>query len=67
MKLINRHIKKFEQFIQNSKDPNEEEKKELKKKKLSEPVPEDPEETDPEEENILDEIKEYFSKKNFKY
>jgi len=34
MKLIQRHIKKFEQFISilNSKDPNEENENEMKKK-----------------------------------
>lgn len=69
MKLITRHIKKFEQFIQNSKDPNDEKSKhkEIKEKPTKpEPTPDEDEETQDEQEekekDIIQEMNDYFKK-----
>jgi hypothetical protein len=73
MKLITRHIKKFEQFIESPKDSNQKSEKDPKKKTQSEPgsdkeemdgtsKDEDDEIQSKKEKDLLDELNEYFSK-----
>jgi len=63
MKLIKRHIQKFEQFIQNPKYPKDEVKRKCKKEPEPE-IQEDDEEIQENPENdekdIIDELNEYF-------
>ena len=69
MKLKSHLIKKFEQFIQNPKDPNEEKlkTKEIKKKPTKPELTQDeedgtPDKSDDTEKNLIDELNEYFKK-----
>jgi len=68
MKLKPNHIKTFEKFIQNKKDPNEKEQPEIKKKKIDDPdgieIDELP---DDENEDPIEEMKRYFEKKDKNY
>ena len=72
MKLIRRHIKKFEQFIQNPEDPKEEVKKKSNRRNQTEPEPDpDDEETQDTPENdkkeLIDELNEYFVKQKLPF
>jgi hypothetical protein len=63
MRIKPRHIRKFEAFIQNSKDPNEKEESQPKNNKKPAPGEDDTEkQDDSEEENDpVDEMKKYFA------
>ena len=70
MKLVSRHIKKFEQFIQNLPDPNEEEREDINEPEEDElelEPEEDFEDDESEDENdIVDELKEYLERQKIK-
>jgi len=69
MKIKSRHIKRFEAFIQNSKDPNSKVTEETKNDKKSEPVDKDEESQDDSEDETdpIEEMNKYFAeqKKNY--
>lgn len=69
MKIKPTHIKRFEAFIQNSKDPNDKDPKEAKDDKKSAPVDEDEEtQNDSEDKNDpIEEIKKYFANQEKNY
>jgi hypothetical protein len=61
MRLLQRNIQTFENFIQNPKDPNKSKAPPIPKKKEIKPIPieETPEEP---EQDIVDEMEQYFEK-----
>lgn len=65
MKINPRHIKKFEAFIQESKDPNAKNTEQTKNNKKPEQADEDEEtQNDSEDEDdIVEEMKRYFAEK----
>lgn len=58
MRILKRKIKMFEQFINSFKDPNQDIKDESEEEILPEPEP------TPEEDDLVDEMKKYFERKN---
>ena len=68
MKIKSKHIKRFEAFIQNAKDPNAKETEETKDDKKPTPVDEDEESQDNKDEtDPIEEMNKYFAeqKKNY--
>jgi hypothetical protein len=69
MKIKPIHIKRFEAFIQNSKDPNDKDTETTKNDKKSTPADEDEEAQDDSEEESdpIEEMKIYFAKQEKNY
>jgi hypothetical protein len=70
MKLVSKHIKKFEQFIQNLPDPNEEEMEDRKEPEEDEielePEKDFEDEENEDESDIVDELKGYLERQKNK-